>query len=305
MTTAKTPWGDIEIADAHMHFFSPAFFKSLAEQKGTDSVAGMLGWDEPATPEQLADRWVAEMDRNGVGHAMLIASIPGDTVSVGLAVEKYPDRFNAVYMTNPTLPSPDIRYENARSDDEVSGVFLFPAMHRYSLHDIKVFSLIQVLAGIPGSVVYVHCGVLSVGFRKKLGLPSNFDMSFSNPIDLHALAVGFPRLKFVIPHFGAGYFREALMVADLCPNVYLDTSSSNSWTRYQPQAMSLADVFRRALDVVGPERLLFGSDSSWFPRGWVSGVFDDQVKALSEIGVSRATAQAILGGNLRRLLGNL
>ena len=161
------------------------------------------------------------------------------------------------------------------------------------------------LAGIPGSVVYVHCGVLSVGFRKKLGLPSNFDMSFSNPIALHTLAVGFPRLKFVIPHFGAGYFREALMVADLCPNVYLDTSSSNSWTRYQPQAMNLADAFRRALDVVGPERLLFVSDSSWFPRGWVKGVFDDQLKALSEVGVSRAAAQAILGGNLRRLLGKL
>jgi predicted TIM-barrel fold metal-dependent hydrolase len=93
------------------------------------------------------------------------------------------------------------------------------------------------------------------------------------------------------------------MVADLCPNVYLDTSSSNHWTRYQPEAMDLADVFRRALNVVGPERLLFGSDSSWFPRGWVKGVFDDQVKALLEIGVDAAAARAIFGGNLRRLLG--
>ena len=303
MTTTNTPWGQIEIADAHLHFFSPAFFKSLAEQKGADSVAGLLGWDEPATPEQLADRWVAELDRNGVARAMLIASVPNDTLSVGLAVEKYPNRFNAVYMTNPTLPSPDIRFENARADDEVSGVFLFPAMHRYSLHDMKVFSLIQVLAGHPGSVVYVHCGVLSLGFRKKLGLASNFDMSFSNPMDVHALAVGFPRLNFVIPHFGAGYFREALMLADLCPNVYLDTSSSNGWTRYQPTPLSLADVFRRALNVVGPERLLFGSDSSWFPRGWVKGVFDDQVAALTEIGADAAAAQSIFGGNLRRLLG--
>jgi predicted TIM-barrel fold metal-dependent hydrolase len=303
MTKASTPWGDIEVADAHMHFFSPAFFKSLAEQKETDSVAGMLGWDEPSTPEELADRWVAEMDRNGVARAMLIASIPNDTESVGRAVEKYPERFHAVYMTNPTLPSPDIRFENARSDDEVSGVFLFPAMHRYSLHENKVCSLIQVLAGHPGSVVYVHCGVLSVGFRRKLGLPSNFDMRFSNPIDLHALAVNFPRLNFVIPHFGAGYFREALMVADLCPNVYLDTSSSNNWVRYQPESLDLAGIFRRALSVVGPQRLLFGSDSSWFPRGWVKRVFDDQVKTLAEIGVDTQAAKAIFGGNLRRLLG--
>jgi uncharacterized protein len=303
MTTAKTPWGNIEVADAHLHFFSPAFFKSLAEQKGTQSVAGVLGWDEPSTPEQLADRWVVEMDRNGVTHAMLIASIPNDTKSVGLAVEKYPDRFSAVYMTNPTLASPDIRFESARDEDQVSGVFLFPAMHRYSLHDVKVCSLVQVLAGHPGSVAYVHCGALSVGFRRKLELPSNFDISFSNPIDLHALAINFPRLSFVIPHFGAGYFREALMVADLCPNVYLDTSSSNSWIRYQPETLNLAGVFRRALDVVGPQRLLFGSDSSWFPRGWVKRVFEDQVRALEAIGVDAPAAKAIFGGNLRRLLG--
>jgi predicted TIM-barrel fold metal-dependent hydrolase len=303
MTKANTPWGDIEVADAHLHFFSPAFFKSLAEQKGVGSVAGLLGWDEPSTPEQLADRWVAEMDRNGVARAMLIASIPNDTVSVGLAVERYPDRFSAVYMTNPTLASPDIRFESALAEDEVSGVFLFPAMHRYSMHDVKVCSLIQVLAGHAGSVVYVHCGVLSVGFRRKLGLPSNFDMRFSNPIDLHALAINFPRLNFVIPHFGAGYFREALMVADLCPNVYLDTSSSNGWMRYQPEGLDLAGAFRRALDVVGPQRLLFGSDSSWFPRGWVKGVFEDQVRALAEIGVDTQAAQAIFGGNLRKLLG--
>ena len=58
------------------------------------------------------------------------------------------------------------------------------------------------------------------------------------------------------------------MVADLCPNVLLDTSSSNGWIKYQP-GLTLADVFRQALAVVGPDRLLFGSDSSFFPRGWV------------------------------------
>jgi len=300
---AVTPWGDIQIADAHVHFFSPAFFKSLAEQKATGGVADLLGWDEPSSPEDLADRWAAELERNGVSRAMLIASIPNDTLSVGLAVERYPDRFSAVYMANPMLPSADIRFESARTEDEISGVFLFPAMHRYSMHEEKVWALIQVVAGHPGSVVYVHCGALSVGFRKKLGLSSHFDMRFSNPIDLHALAVNFPRVNFVIPHFGAGYFREALMLADLCPNVYLDTSSSNSWMRYQTEDLNLVGVFRRALNVVGPTRLLFGSDSSWFPRGWIGRVYQDQIQALKEAGVGAEGARAILGGNLMALLG--
>ena len=278
-----------EIADAHVHFFSPAFFRSLAEQRKVPEVNSLLGWDLPDSSEALADRWVGEMDRNGVAQAMLIATIPGDTPSVEAAVARHPGRFGAVSMVNPLAP-------NAAATAP-KGIFLFPAMHRYSLHDERARAVIA-----KARVVYVHCGVLSVGFRKKLCLPSPFDMRFSNPIDLHAIALEFPQVRFVIPHFGAGYFREALMVADLCPNVYLDTSSSNSWLRYQPGDMTLADVFRRAIDVVGPKRILFGSDSSWFPRGWVRTIREMQEKALAEIGVDPETEQAIFGGNLRSLL---
>jgi predicted TIM-barrel fold metal-dependent hydrolase len=171
------------------------------------------------------------------------------------------------------------------------------------MHADKVCAMVQMLAGHPGALVYVHCGALSVGFRRKLGLPSHFDMRYSNPIDLHDLAGAHPSVKFVIPHFGAGYFREALMLADLCPNVYLDTSSSNGWMRYQSEELTLERVFAKALSVVGPKRLLFGSDSSWFPRGWVRPVFEAQVKALAGIGADEATARAVLGGNLMRIAG--
>jgi predicted TIM-barrel fold metal-dependent hydrolase len=117
------------------------------------------------------------------------------------------------------------------------------------------------------------------------------------------VALAFPKLGFVIPHFGAGYFREALMVCDLCPNIYLDTSSSNSWIRYQPEVLDLSQVFRCALNVAGPERLLFGSDSSIFPRGWHNAIFEAQAQALHQIGISRADASGIFGANLQTLLG--
>jgi len=107
----------------------------------------------------------------------------------------------------------------------------------------------------------------------------------------------------MVPHFGAGYFREALMPCDLCPNVHLDTSSSNSWIRYEAGTLDMAGVFRRALDVAGPERLLFGTDSSFFPRGWHAAIFEAQVQALQQIGVSGRDARRIFGGNLVRVLG--
>ena len=92
------------------------------------------------------------------------------------------------------------------------------------------------------------------------------------------------------------------MLCDLCPNVYLDTSSSNSWVRYQPERLDLKDVFRKALEVAGPRRLLFGSDSSFFPRGWHAQVFQTQIQALRDIEVPADHAALILGGNLERLL---
>jgi uncharacterized protein len=296
-----TPWGPIEVTDAHVHFFSPAFFRSLAEQKGTADVAPLLGWDLPESSEDLADRWVVELNDHEVDGAVVIASIPGDVESVGVAVERYPDRFHSVLMLNPLLPAADIRCAGALADGLINGLFLFPAMHRYSMHDSHVHSLLSTVAAYRQAVVYVHCGMLSVGFRKKLGLHSPFDLRYSNPIDLHAAALAFPHLPFVIPHFGAGYLREALMVADMCPNIYFDTSSSNRWMRCDPAGLDLPTTFRRVLDVVGPRRLLFGTDSSWFPRGWIRGTFDTQVAALSEIGVDAEAARAIFGGNLRGL----
>ena len=294
-------WGELEIADAHVHFFSPAFFQSLAEQKAVTGVGPLLGWDIPESAEALSDRWVVELDRNSVDSAVLIASIPGDVESVGVAVERHPSRFRSVVMVNPMHPGVDMRCASALAAGQINGIFLFPAMHRYSLHDDHVRSLLALVSGYPGAVVYVHCGMLSVGFRKKLGLPCPFDMRYSNPIDLHELALSFHRLPFIVPHFGAGYFREALMLADLCPNVYFDTSSSNSWMRTDPAGLSLAGVYRKALEVLGPKRLLFGTDSSWFPRGWIRSVFDTHVQALADAGVSPETARGIFAGNLKTL----
>ncbi len=148
--------------------------------------------------------------------------------------------------------------------------------------------------------VFVHCGAISVGVRKKLGLPSQFDLRFSNPLHLHPVALHFPQIRFVVPHFGAGLFRETLMLADLCPNVWLDTSSSNRWMAYED--LDLRSVFRRSIDVLGVERLLFGTDSSFFPRGWNASVFQQQTTALYELGLDAEQAAQILYLNLERLL---
>ena len=61
-------------------------------------------------------------------------------------------------------------------------------------------------------------------------------------------------------------------------------------------------VMGKADQHYGPNRLLFGSDSSFFPRGWNHEVFAAQTQAMHELGIGAADAQQILGGNLRRIL---
>jgi predicted TIM-barrel fold metal-dependent hydrolase len=283
------------INDAHCHFFSTPFFAPL----GGATALDQLGWDPPGTAEALADRWVAELDRHQVSRAALIASVPGDAASVAAAVSRHRQRFVGFFMVDPTQTGAADAAAAALRDPGLRAICLFPAMHRYSMHDDRARRIIEIAAAVPGTAVFVHCGVLSVGVRKKLGLPSPFDVRFGNPLDVHAIALGYPQVPIIIPHFGAGLFREALMVADLCPNVLLDTSSSNGWTKYV--GLSLAAVFRQALSVVGPDRLLFGSDSSFFPRGWVRDVHEQQTAALDEIDAGAEVREKIFGANFDRI----
>jgi predicted TIM-barrel fold metal-dependent hydrolase len=297
----QTPWGDIAVADAHVHFFSRKFFSALGSQAGKTAgqVAELADWVLPEEdPAALARTWTAELDGHGVARAALIASVPGDEASVESAVAECPGRFFGFFMVNPLEEGAVERVQIALRCG-LHAVCLFPGMHRYALSDSRAEAVIRTAAGFGGRAVFVHCGVLKVGIRQKLGLGSHFDMRFSNPLELHAMALRNPGLKFILPHFGAGYLREALMLADLCPNVYLDTSSSNSWMRYE--GLDLKTVFRRSLDVIGAHRLLFGTDSSYFPRGWNYEIFEAQTRAMLDLGISSTDARLIIGENLPRL----
>jgi hypothetical protein len=292
--------------DCHCHFFSDQFFEALGRQRSplapqsAAEIVATLGWDSPGTPNDLADRWVKELDRAGVGRAALIASVPGDEASVAQAVARHPSRIVGFFMLDPTATDAAARAERAFDRLGLRAVCLFPAMQRYSLHDSRVNDIVQLAAARPGTAVFVHCGALSVGVRRKLGLPSRFDVRYGNPLDLHALAADHPAVPFIIPHFGAGLLREALLVADLSSNVHLDTSSTNRWMAYHP-GLALPDVFRQALEVAGPDRLLFGTDSSFFPRGWNRPVYDAQASALDAAGIDESVRHRIFTSNFDRL----
>jgi predicted TIM-barrel fold metal-dependent hydrolase len=153
------------------------------------------------------------------------------------------------------------------------------------------------------AIVYVHCGLLIVKLRDLLQLPRPQDLTYANPLGVIPAANAHPRVRFVIPHFGAGFFRETLMAGATASNILVDTSSSNSWMATQSPKPTLTEVFARALEVFGHERILFGTDSNTFPAGWRKDRFAEQHAALSSLSLAAAQEEAIFAGNARRLLG--
>ena len=298
----------MRINDAHCHFFSRHFFEVLSREdpRGrfsaapTEAICAALEWEPPGTAEALADHWLSTLDFQQVNRAVLIASVPGDEDSVAQAVARDPARLTGFFMVNPLVEDASAHVERGLGPLGLKGVCLFPAMHRYHVHEPRALAVAARVASYPGAALFVHCGALTVGIRKKLGLRSRFDSRFGNPLDLQQIAVEYPALPIIVPHFGAGLFREALMLADLCPNVYLDTSSTNHWMAYHT-GLTLADVFRQALLVAGPGRLLFGTDSSFFPRGWNRAICDAQYAALRQLALPEPDLNAIVGGNFDRL----
>jgi len=307
----NTPWGNLRVIDAHTHFFSHQFFRTFARlaqhnlpaEAPLTVVAQRLGVEiPPEDPTLLAHRWVQEMDKYGLERLVMFTSVPGDHPSVAAAVQAFPERIIGYTMLDPTQANAADLLRQAVHTHGLKGVTLFPAMHHFYVYEDRLYPVYQAAADLR-LPVFVHFGVLKVSIRDKLGLPNTFDLRYSNPIDLHKVAIAFPAVNFIIPHFGCGYFREALMLAAQAPNVYLDTSSSNAWLTYMPGHLDLKTVFAKTLQVMGPQRILFGTDSNVFPRGWRHDIFREQVDILRELNVASEAAAMMLGGNIARLLG--
>ena len=306
----QTGYGELRVIDAHVHFFSHQFFESFLRsrkrqfpEQDPQSLLQRLGWEvPPPEPAALARRWVAELDRHGVEQAVLLGSIMDDEESVASAVHAFPERFIGFIRVDPTRPDAAQQVRHAVERLGLKGIKGFPAMecfHAYEERVYPVYAEAQRL-GVP---VLFHFGLLQSAIGAALKLPSQADARFSNPMDVQRAARDFPGVNFIVPHFGAGYFGETLLLAAHCPNVFIDTSSANGWMRYMPYPMDLKLVFQRTLEAVGPERIIFGTDSSHFPRGFRREILDDQLGILKALGVSKADAQLIMGGNIARLLG--
>ena len=83
--------------------------------------------------------------------------------------------------------------------------------------------------------------------------------------------------------------------------MFVDTSGSNQWMRWMPYECSQI-AFEQFYRTFGPHRIIFGTDSAAFPRGFVMDYLKEQNRAVRFNGISDEEAQLIFGGNMERLL---
>jgi uncharacterized protein len=275
-----------------------AYMRAQAERY---RVAWRLAWDFPnpepepeggeQTLEAIADRWLAELDRYGIDRIGFATGGGNDTLAQ--AVARHPDRFIGFAHHNPFAPGAADEMRRAVTELKLRGLkILAPALER-RIDARELYPLWEVVESL-GVPVLIHFGMLGAGG----GISWN---ERDNPGALEQVARDFPTIQFVVPHFGIQYVKELLFLCWACENVNVDTSGSNQWVRWMPYALTLDDLIGKFYETVGPDRILFGSDSSWFPRGFSIRYLQDQIRACRFMNLPDEALRKIFGGNAVRL----
>lgn len=294
---------------AHLPYRLPLFAEEphpRIKQYGAERSERMrLTWDFPA-PERkgeieealeedgrpLIDRWVDELDEYGIGGLNFLTGL--DNNDLAAQISKYPDRFTG-FACHP-IEKLGAAEELRRAIDVLGlrGYKLFGPLTPIAFDDPSLDPVWRFLAErqLP---VLIHFGML--GHAGGIVHHPNI-----NPLALFNTARAYPDIPFVIPHFGAGYFQELLHLCWSCPNVHVDTSGSNQWVRWMPYELNLEILFRKTYELIGPERIVFGTDASGFPRGYPYRYLQDQVRVCRELRFPEPDIERIFGDNARRLV---
>lgn len=244
------------------------------------------------TSEEQAARWVAELDKYGLERIGFVTGRDNDELS--RVVQMYPDRFVGFAHFDITRDDAAQELERAVTTLGLKGLKLLAPAIPVLINDRSLYPVWETCErlGIP---VLCHFGMLGAAG----GVSYHPNIS---PAVLEPVARDFPSVDFIIPHFGIQHVTDLLFLCWSCPNVNVDSSGSNQWVRWMPYNLTLDDLFRKFYETIGPERILFGSDSSWFPRGFALRYLQDQIRICRFMNMPHEHLQMIFGGNAARIL---
>jgi predicted TIM-barrel fold metal-dependent hydrolase len=248
---------------------------------------------EPATTDrEMADKWARDMDEKGVEKVVFVSG--GGNERLSNIVKMYPDKFLGFAHNHPEGAHAAEELEHGLRDLGLKGYkILGPDV--YTPFSDKKFDPLWEICQQYQVPVLIHFGLLGAAGGTATGV--NY-----SPLSIADVALRFPKLNFVVPHFGCTCVGDLLQLCWTRPNVWVDSSGSNQWIRWMPYKLSLEDVMRKFIETVGTGRLIFATDSSWFPRGFAKAYLEEQNRTYRFLGCTEEQMKDILYRNAAYLL---
>ncbi len=307
---------DFKIVDFHLHLpiaqddwlrpyreeyvknFGQERWDILAEQ-GKKSMEAWLPefcFPTPEAPSEdyfaVGERWYREALSYDLEKVVFVTG--GTNEILAQVVAKHPDKFAGFAHHYIEDEGAADKLEKAISQQGLKGYKILGPVVKTPLDDRRFDDVWEVAYSheIP---VLVHFGILGGGG----GIVSGHNV---NPLAIAEVAKRFPKIRFIVPHFGCGYTKELLHLCWASRNVYIDTSGNNLWAKWMPETLTLEGLFRKFYETIGPERIIFGTDSEWFPRGFAVRYLLDQLRACRSLNMPEPHIRCIFRENALGLL---
>jgi len=257
------------------------------------------------TGREDADGVLRTLDEAGVDCAVLLAPFLGDGYSLddadslrranrhlGQLIRGHADRLIGFAVVDPRDPAAPADLQRAIEDDGLCGVKMVPTgWYPYEPRVQPVFAAASALR-LP---VLFHSGIFIDGRSGRFCRPSFFEVLRDHP-----------GCRVTLAHLGWPWTDEAIAVGliDLIHGVPPAQAAFRFDLSFGPPPPYRLEVLRRALEVLGPGLLQFGSDC-FLPcsgseiatrRGWLEALLD-------EIEVDPQARAQIMSGTARDWLG--
>ena len=278
------------VVDAHTHAFPPEVLRDRAAFAARDPWFGLLYGDSAAALIDTDDL-LATMDGAGVAHSVVCGFPWRDLGLCRLSNDALAERVatgGGRLSWLATVPPNQGPAAAAEADRCLS---LGAAGIGEANADAQGFDLAapEPLAATV-EVCLAHDAPFLLHASEPVGHPYP-GKGTATPERLLAFLAAYPALRVVLAHWGGGLPFYELMpeVAAVAGNVVYDSAASTYLYR--------SGVFRTVLDLIGPERVLFGSDHPVLRQ-------DRFLRRVREgAGLGDGEAVAVLGGNARRVYG--
>ncbi len=293
-------WGDSDPQDFFMgcaRLGARRFSKNTPEPMDAKQLLEM---QMPILADRSGDKLVQLMDDSGIEKTLLLPldywywfetsgrSKPYDMVKKNQiyveAVNNHEGRLYSLFGMDPRRKNCVAAFEKAVSKWNMKGIKLHPTT-RYYPDDPVCYPVYQKALELQVPVLF-HSG----------NQPAPMAAKFSEPKYIDTVAADFPELKIVVAHIGHGWWRQTLDFASAKPNMYVDFSGWQG--KYQENPKHFAEVLRSAIDMLGPWRVLFGTDGALLnvimpPPEWVKAI--QNINSVSDTKFTDEELEIILG----------